>query len=69
MSEHLPGCAGAANMAKPRSQQLIGPMCDCAERRRAAKNFQNWLDSDEVKDALQKIAAEREAATHDKGGE
>ena len=58
--EHLPGCAGAANMAKPRSQQLIGPMCNCAERRRVAKKLQKWIASDEGQEALQKIATEQE---------
>jgi len=44
--EHYPWCAHAQNMARPRSQRLIGPKCECAEHRKgieAAKELSPML--------------------------
>lgn len=56
--KHIPGCPHTQNMARPRSQQLIGPKCTCAEARRAAKNFEEWLESDEGKKAIDEITVD-----------
>ena len=54
--EHFPGCAHIQNMARPRSQRLIGPQCHCAEAWRALDKLKDWLESDEGKAEMNKIS-------------
>jgi len=48
--EHYPWCAGAQNMARPRSQRLIGPKCECRQHREAIEkskvSFDAWLETE-----------------------
>ena len=51
-TEHYPWCAGAQNNARPRSMQLIGPMCECAAYRKDFEKIKQWVASDEGKTAM-----------------
>lgn len=54
--KHLPGCAHAQNIAKPRSLQLIGPKCDCHERRKCMDDFKEQVESGEFDEVLNQVS-------------
>jgi len=50
--EHYPWCEHLQNMARPRSQQLIGPKCTCYKHRRDLKELEERCESGEFDEAL-----------------